>query len=88
MEIIKKIKNFIQTPITLYIMWIILHYISSYLYIELCTPPTLSGFLLSPIIAPSPHCTAIRWILYTGGNIITNMWIMIGGWIIHKIIIQ
>ncbi len=66
--------------IKIYILWITLHFVASHLYVELCTPKTVIGFLLSPILAPALHCQAIRWIVYNGGNHINTMWIMIGLW--------
>jgi len=66
-------------------MWIVLHYFTPHLYTYFCTPPTAYGFFLSPFIAPTPHCSAFRWIMYTGGNMITTMWVLIGGWVVHKV---
>jgi len=71
----------------IYLLWILLHYTSSHLYIYYCTPGSLIGFLSSPIIAPLPHCQAFRWIIYNGGNSIINMWIIVGLWITKYLVI-
>jgi hypothetical protein len=38
------------------------------------------GFVLSPFMAAAPHCQALRWVLYHGGNSIISMWVSIGLW--------
>jgi hypothetical protein len=69
----------------IYIIWIFVHYISAYLYIYYCTPGTLSGFLLSPFLAPAIHCQAFRWAIHNGGNSINAMWFILGAWLIKII---
>jgi hypothetical protein len=63
-----------------YILWIIIHYISVQLYVKHCVPSSLWGFITSPILVSSPHCKAMRWILHIGANTIDNMWTTIGVW--------
>lgn len=75
-----------NTAISVYLLWIILHYISPHLYVYFCVPLNLRGFLMSAFIAPSPHCQAIRWTIYNGGNTIIGMWIFIGTLIVKKLI--
>jgi hypothetical protein len=70
--------NAVFHGILFYIMWIALHYSAPHLYAEFCTPLTIQGFLLSPLMAPSPHCVALRWALNTGGDTINVMWFAIG----------
>lgn len=65
----------------IYIMWIIAHYAAAHAYIYTCVPATIRGFLLSPFIAPAPHCYALRWVIQMGGNSISAMWIILGLWI-------
>jgi len=48
-------------------------------------PATVIGFVMSPFIAPTPHCQALRWAIYNGGNSIIAMWVLLGGWIIKFI---
>lgn len=75
-----------QRAVLFYIGWITLHYICSNLYVYICTPLSIVGFLLSPFYASSPQCIGLRWIIYEAGNIIYHMWYAIGGWIALKII--
>jgi hypothetical protein len=71
----------------IYILWIIIHYISSHLYVSWCTPLTLIGFILSPFVVPAPHCQAFRWVIVNGSNHITAMWFTFGTWISKKIVL-
>ena len=61
----------------IYMLWVVLHYCAAHLYIYYCAPATLPGFLLSPLLAPTPHCSLLRWAIYQGGEIINVMWIML-----------
>jgi len=74
--------------IGIYFVWIIIHYISSQFYICLCVPNSIYGFMISPLLAPSLHCQALRWCIYNGGNTITNMWLTLGSWIAAKLVLK
>ena len=64
--------------IGIYIIWMIIHYTSAHLYAAYCTPYTFMGFLATPLLVLSPHCTALRWCIIRGADTITTMWIAIG----------
>jgi len=83
---IKFIKFFINIT-GIYIVWILLHYVASQLYIKLCVPMTVVGFLLSPFMTATPHCQGLRWIVYNAANIINNMWIILGAWIMSNVLV-
>ena len=68
-----------------YIMWISLHYVAVHLYPTYCAPLTVIGFILSPFMVSAPHCVAMRWIIYNGGNVINSMWLSIAVWFTTKI---
>lgn len=78
--IYKSIK-FIINITGLYIIWIILHYTASHLYIKLCVPNNLIGFLMSPFMTATPHCQGLRWVIYNAAIMINNMWVLFGAWI-------
>lgn len=71
-----------------YMLWMSLHYIASQLYIELCVPKTVYGFLVSPFITSTPQCQSLRWAIYNGASMISNMWLVLGTWITTKLLIQ
>jgi len=70
--------NAIFNGVLFYVMWVGLHFASTHLYSQMCTPWSLQGILLSPLMAPSPHCVALRWAINTGGDTINVMWFSIG----------
>jgi len=84
---LKKIIIFCFKASGIYIMWICLHYFASQLYIKFCTPTTIIGFLLSPFLTSTPHCQALRWIIYNGGIIINNMWVILATWVCANIFV-
>lgn len=83
---IKFIKIFINIS-GIYIVWILLHYVASHLYVKMCVPSTVVGFLLSPFMTATPHCQGLRWIVYNAANIINNMWIILGAWIMSNVLV-
>lgn len=87
--ILPKYQDYANTLLSIcgiYLVWIIVHYISSHLYIRFCVASTFIGFLLSPFIAPAVHCQALRWAIYNGGNSIIAMWFILGGWLMRYIV--
>jgi hypothetical protein len=76
----------IREVFVIYLFWILLHWISSNLYIKFCTTNTLWGLLMSPFRATLPHCTALRWVIFNGGKMIEVMWILLGKWFIEQLI--
>ena len=83
-----EIKTFIHALVLmcgLYGIWIILHYASAHLYVYWCVPATLVGFLSAPFLVPAPHCQALRWAIYNGGNSIMAMWFIMGAWCMRYI---
>lgn len=71
----------------IYLLWICLHFIASHLYIKLCVPSTIIGFIMSPFMTATPHCLGLRWIVYNAANMINNMWLILGTWICSTILI-
>jgi hypothetical protein len=69
----------------LYILWMILHFVSANLYVYYCAHMSLFGFLMSPVLASAPHCRAIRWVLNSGAQSIDAMWIVLGTWVCSKL---
>jgi len=82
---LQNILRIVSQSVGIYIIWVVVHYISAHIYTKICAPSGLSGFILSFILAPSPYCYTLRWIIFTGGNYITTMWVILGMWIINKL---
>jgi hypothetical protein len=43
------------------------------------------GFIKSIFVAQAPHCVAMRWLIYNGGNVINSMWAAVALWFSTKI---
>jgi len=83
----KSIKIFINVS-GIYLIWIFLHYLAAHLYVKLCVPRTIIGFLLSPFMTATPHCQGLRWVVYNAANMINNMWIVLGAWICSILLVN
>jgi hypothetical protein len=81
-----RITGEMRSLLTFYLIWIFIHHISAHIYIYFCTPNTIYGIITSPFMAAAPHCTALRWVMYEGGQMITTMWISFGTYIGAKMI--
>jgi hypothetical protein len=79
---------FIYDASKIYLLWISFHYFASQLYVPFCAPNTIIGFLLSPILASTPQCKALRWIINFGGNEMETMWLIFGLWITTKLLVS
>ncbi len=77
--------NLVSKICGVYFAWIALHYSASHLYVKLCVPDTLFGFLMSPFMTATPHCQGLRWLVTNGASMINNMWIVLGGWLCSTI---
>ena len=70
----------------IYLLWIFLHHAASQLYVQICVPNTIAGFLMSPFMTATPHCQGLRWLIYNSANMINNMWLVLGAWICSKLL--
>ena len=78
--------KFIFSVTGVYLLWICLHYFASHLYVKLCVPNTVIGFVMSPFMTATPHCQGLRWVVYNAANMINNMWIICGSFICSTIL--
>jgi hypothetical protein len=78
--------KFIMKISGVYLLWILMHFVASHLYIKFCVPSSFFGFIISPFMTASPHCQGLRWIIYTGANTINNMWVILGTWLCSYLI--
>lgn len=83
----KYLDNKIVQLILVYLAWIAAHYAGAHLYVYICVPKTVWGFILSPISVASPHCQGLSWFMYNSSLTICNMWLLLGAWIVSKLVI-
>ena len=68
----------IRLLVGMYAGWIVLHYVASHAYAELCVPMSIRGIAISPFLIATPHCTALRWCIGEGASIVSSMWVQFG----------
>jgi hypothetical protein len=78
----------IKDVIGIYALWIILHFACSHFYAKLCAGNTLLSILMSPFVAPMPHCVAMRWVIFKGAKVIEIMWFLAGKWVIEQFVVK
>ena len=72
----------------MYLMWISIHYTSSHLYTNYCTPMSITGYVLSPFLVNTPPCQGLRWGIVHGAEAINSMWLLLGTWFASKLMIR
>lgn len=68
-----------------YLLWIFLHHVGMQIYVKYCAPPTFIGMIMYPFLASTPHCKAIRWVIYNSGITFDNMFSLLTVWVYNKI---
>ena len=69
----------------IYLLWVVLHFSASQVYVPICSPFSFWGFIITPILAATPQCKALRWVITTGGSTMETMWVILGVWLCSKI---
>jgi hypothetical protein len=71
----------------IYILWIFIFYSASQMHVYFCTPEGIYGFLMTPFLSQTPHCTAIRWMISNGSLHINAFWTLIASIAVKKLAI-
>ena len=69
-----------------YILWIIIHSVSNYLYHYLCAYPSISGFIYSLLTINAPHCRGLHYLSESSIYIMKSFWISLSLWLTQEII--
>ena len=75
----------IKQAVIVYGLWVVAHFCAPFMYVRWCVPFSFVGFIMSPFVATMPYCTALRWVIQTSGDTIMTMFILLGTWLISKI---
>jgi len=71
------------STIKIYLFWILLHWVSVQFYQYMCVPRTLWGLVFGTTVASQmPHCRAALWTVTHSSTVISNMWVILGSWLI------
>jgi hypothetical protein len=80
--------NLFMNIFGIYILWIIIHYNASHLYVYFCVPDGFYGFLISPLLVQTPHCRVLRFMIFNGANNINIFWGFVISFIIKSLTIK
>ena len=86
-SVINKVRpylEFINAAAGLFLLWVVIHFVATQLYVYYCVPLTFMGFIMSPLMVAAPHCCAFRWCIINGANNISTMWVVFGTWLAAK----
>jgi cytochrome c oxidase assembly protein Cox11 len=81
----KTMANYVYDVAGIFILWIVIHYAAANFYPMFCAETSVYGFIKSVFVAQAPHCVAMRWLIYNGGNVINSMWTSVALWFSTKI---
>jgi hypothetical protein len=79
--LLKHIMTHLYKVAGLYFVWILFHFACGHLYSRFCVIPKWYGIFVSPFLAATPHCQAMRWVIFHGGNHMQTMWTTLGIWL-------
>ena len=69
----------------IYLFWILVHLLSVNLYCYFCANLSIFGLITSPFAVVAPHCKALGWLMSNSTIAISNMWVILAGWLLTKI---
>mgnify|MGYP006104048507 FL=1 len=59
-------------------VWFVVHWIAPRIYIPLCVPDGMYGFIQSLFLTTSPHCVALRYVVSMSCFNINYAWMTLG----------
>lgn len=77
-----KLKQNVPVVVGVYFAIVLAHFICSNIYPTFCCNMSVWGFIMSPFMAVTPHCEALRWVIHYTGEQIRNAWLWLGGYLI------
>ena len=57
-------------------------------YSEYCVGSGILSIIVSPLRMSLPYCVGMRWIIMKGGEVVDIMWIILGKWLIERLILS
>jgi len=67
----------IPSTFWVFLVFCVMHYVAPHIYVYVCVPNTLWGFITSPMKASTLECNAIRYFINAGADGIDYFWILI-----------
>lgn len=60
------------------LIWFVVHWVVPRVYVPLCVPSGIYGFVQSLFLTDAPHCVALRYLMNMSCFNINHAWISIG----------
>jgi len=77
---LNQIPSYVLSTAGIYASWTLVHYASAHAYANYCTEWSLWGFITSPIQTVNPVCKGLNWVVYTGSNTMSSIFVVMGTW--------
>ena len=68
----------VMSASSIYILWILLHFIASHVYIDHCVGSSWKDIFISVFYVSSPYCQGVSWLIYNGSRQIACIWVIFG----------
>ena len=69
----------------IYLFWTFTHNVSLYLYKRFCSPESFWSYVFSPLLAMTPQCKALFFMLENSTNAMNKMMIGLSMWVLPKL---
>ena len=69
---------FVMSASSVYILWILLHFVASHIYIDHCVGNYWKDIFVSVFYVSSPYCQGVSWVIYNGSRQIAYIWVIFG----------
>ena len=69
----------------IYLFWTITHNIALYLYNKFCAPNSIFSYFFTPLIAMTPHCKSLFYLLNSSTDTMNKMMIGFSIWVVPKL---
>lgn len=80
-----KVVQSIARFVFIYSTFVLIHAITTNIYVEICANPSFKGIVLSIFHVPAPHCAALRSLMDFGVNGIYSMWSVVFIWLANEL---
>lgn len=77
--------NIVRDSIFGYIAWTGIHWLTSNLYVQSCTPVGWMGFLQTFYNSQSIFCNSMRWLSQTSGQNMDGAFVVLTSWCVARI---
>jgi hypothetical protein len=75
----------IWNSVKLYLLWALIHYLTTNLYQHYCAGRTIMGFVASSLNTQMPHCKALGWLQMVSVKTLDSYWTLVVTFVVGKL---